>query len=300
MGDGTEFENNLSNDPDYYFQQYAWFDKFKPLSSSVPDRPFLLLPSIAARARRLLQGRNHKQVISAASTIDWLISDHRALIKAGKRQFADYVPINTMGDGPNDVEILKDGINWYVLGDDEEFPDGEESEYFAVLALSYLAEALDWLAGHKDGRVTEGNDFYSMSMAGEFALRAMDAISHGEQSVNALYYSTKFSEAQRNLQNTIIRVNEIAAKQAQEKISIRASKNAIKGHAIRNEAREFAKREWRAHSDSYDGNKSAFARYYVRRVKNEYNVDVTEKQMREVWLVDTPPASKPAGKLAGG
>jgi hypothetical protein len=59
-------------------------------------------------------------------------------------------------------------------------------------------------------------------------------------------------------------------------------------------AREFVQNEWEAHRDEYEGNKSAFARDYVRRVLNELNVKVTEKTLREVWL-STPTASKPAG-----
>lgn len=59
-------------------------------------------------------------------------------------------------------------------------------------------------------------------------------------------------------------------------------------------AKEFVQHEWLQHSEAYEGNKSAFARDYVRRVKNELDVTVTEKTLREVWL-RTPVASKQAG-----
>ena len=75
----------------------------------------------------------------------------------------------------------------------------------------------------------------------------------------------------------------------------RARMKAVKRHASTNRARNFVLNEWARHKIAYSGNKSAFARDYVRRVKNEHDLTVTEKQMREVWLSDTPLASKPAG-----
>ena len=61
-----------------------------------------------------------------------------------------------------------------------------------------------------------------------------------------------------------------------------------------NAAKLFVISEWQSHRNSYGDNKSAFARHYVRRVKNEFAVDVTEKQLREVWLKPTPPAGTTA------
>lgn len=75
---------------------------------------------------------------------------------------------------------------------------------------------------------------------------------------------------------------------------------AIKGHAKNHAAKEFVKAEWGKHSSEYDYNKSAFTRHYVRRVFNELGVTVTEKQMREVWLQDSPSASKTDGAPANG
>lgn len=65
-------------------------------------------------------------------------------------------------------------------------------------------------------------------------------------------------------------------------------------------AKVFVQDEWRAFRAEYRS-KSEFARHYAPRVRNEF-VDgkgdplrVTEKTIREVWLSDNPPASKPAG-----
>ena len=77
--------------------------------------------------------------------------------------------------------------------------------------------------------------------------------------------------------------------------SSEAVDRAIKGHLKHHRARKFVEAEWGKHKHAYKGNKSAFSRVYARRVKNELGVDITEKQMREVWLVDTLFADKPDG-----
>jgi hypothetical protein len=74
-----------------------------------------------------------------------------------------------------------------------------------------------------------------------------------------------------------------------------AKRNAVIRHINNNKARDFIVSEWAKYQKDYQNNKSAFARDYVRRISHELDVTVTEKQMREVWLKDTPPASKPAG-----
>jgi hypothetical protein len=66
---------------------------------------------------------------------------------------------------------------------------------------------------------------------------------------------------------------------------------ADKRHAPAREAKAFVVGEWKQHGDAYKGNKSDFSRHYVRRVLAEFNVRITEKQMREVWLKDNPVAA---------
>jgi hypothetical protein len=73
------------------------------------------------------------------------------------------------------------------------------------------------------------------------------------------------------------------------------SLKAWRQHAGRRAAMEFVVAEWEKYRDDYSGNKTAFTRDYVKRVFREHSVTVTEKQMREVWLKDTPSASTPAG-----
>lgn len=71
----------------------------------------------------------------------------------------------------------------------------------------------------------------------------------------------------------------------------RASAGGKAKYETHNRAREFVAQEWATHRSAYGGNKSEFARHYVRRVFNEFGVSITEKTVREVWLADTPTAS---------
>jgi hypothetical protein len=77
-------------------------------------------------------------------------------------------------------------------------------------------------------------------------------------------------------------------------LSERAAANAARGHAPRNEARQWIWTEWMAYR-AESPNKSEFARLYSRRLKQERGLDVKEKTIREVWLRDPPAASKQAG-----
>ncbi|WP_454903342.1 hypothetical protein [Variovorax gossypii] len=65
-----------------------------------------------------------------------------------------------------------------------------------------------------------------------------------------------------------------------------AKKAVAARHASTRPAKQFVTAEWQEHRSEYANNKSAFARDYVRRIKNEFDLKVTEKQLREVWLKD--------------
>lgn len=65
-------------------------------------------------------------------------------------------------------------------------------------------------------------------------------------------------------------------------------------------ARAFVIAEWQKYKADYENNKSEFSRIYVKRVLNEYDAKISDKQMREVWLKDTPSTGSPSGLPAGG
>lgn len=73
----------------------------------------------------------------------------------------------------------------------------------------------------------------------------------------------------------------------------RAQETAARRHIKNDQPKIFVASEWQAYRVEYANNKSAFARVYVRLLKQRFGVDITEKQLREVWLRDTPSARKP-------
>jgi nicotinic acid phosphoribosyltransferase len=55
-------------------------------------------------------------------------------------------------------------------------------------------------------------------------------------------------------------------------------------YAKNKEPKLFVQSEWLKHKEAYENNKTDFVEKYRKRVWNEYEVKITEKQMREVWL----------------
>jgi hypothetical protein len=66
----------------------------------------------------------------------------------------------------------------------------------------------------------------------------------------------------------------------------RAAVAANARHAPTNEARVWVQQQWKDHGHAapYGGNKSEFARQYVKNVKAEFDIKVEEKTIAEVWL----------------
>jgi hypothetical protein len=79
-----------------------------------------------------------------------------------------------------------------------------------------------------------------------------------------------------------------------------ARRNSDKRFESLRKARTWLIEEWGRNQAAYGGNKSEFARHYVRLLLAQRGVKVTEKTVREVWLNDTPDSSKRAGMPASG
>jgi len=158
-----------------FFRQ---FEEFDPLTG-VPDRyPLSFLPSIVERARALLKERTRDEIINAAHNVDFFIDEYfrdekdkyvRRLVETGGWELG-YLPLearnetgirNLLDNWPpeaddrpldiptsentSEVDALKACIDDYALSDDAEFPGGRTFEYFAVLTLWLVADALKWL-----------------------------------------------------------------------------------------------------------------------------------------------------------
>lgn len=82
---------------------------------------------------------------------------------------------------------------------------------------------------------------------------------------------------------------------------MQAQRGGIAKNAKHADAKKFVLEEWSKHQAAYKGNKSAFSRDYAARVRREFTdrfgvaIHISEKQIREVWLSNTPAAGKQAG-----
>ncbi len=204
-----------------YFRQ---FKKFDPKTGYVRGYPFKQLPEIAERARAILWNRTAEQIEAAAYGIDWAIDEYfngllnqeseRLRREASALELCGVIP----GWPPSEEELeeiptkentselaaLKECVVWWDDLGGEEFPDGKQHEFFAVLSLWLVADALSWLESTKELEernilaVVEAAGLFkrtnlselcdddiqelttSYSLAGDSALKAMDAVCHAE------------------------------------------------------------------------------------------------------------------------
>lgn len=228
------------------------FRAMDPLEGRVPSYPFSLLPTIVARARRLLAGRTREQIFSATRSIDWLIDEHfrRELETAVEEAIGQGGPdldqmsnedrsqaaiqriarrISMAADssaspesaGMMGVDALRARIGSYTL-DDDDFPNGQEFEYFAVLALREAARTVGSLSRasrekRDEARVAgfpSGFTELTLLLAGEGAIEAMAALCEAER-----------------LHAINMTIDEMAKVRARKQISLTASKAAILRHA---------------------------------------------------------------------
>jgi hypothetical protein len=177
------------------------FERFDPLLGDVPFFPFSCLPEIAFRARTLLESHTIEQITSIAidisQNIDEYLSEckHKIIAqlendiggtdkyevyfewdggsyKNGRYLFnedmLDELNIETW-ENINEVDILKIiSGNWnnILMG----YVENKDFELFSVLSLWLLSNALSF----QDKTPT------SLSLSGEYALKAMDAVCYAE------------------------------------------------------------------------------------------------------------------------
>ena len=186
------------------------------MSGDVPSHPFTYLPEIASRARSLLQYRTLKQITLIAKRIiyevdgyffdikDTAISEMKEkLNERGEdfKKFFDWDGSSKIDNGrwifkddmedeldiqteknTSEVDVLKSIIEYrdscFFLPEGapeperEEWPEGSRHELFAVLSLWLLADAIE---------CADRKFIYSLSIAGEYAIKAMDAVCYAER-----------------------------------------------------------------------------------------------------------------------
>lgn len=147
--------------------------EFDAFTDEVPFEPIWRLRVMQARAKLVLENRSEHEIRVAASTIEWLTNEYFYKEKEswitlqvktngsilrhlpdedrteyGLRELVDHNPdiISDEFDFPNEentsrLEALEESLKGVDL-DDENFPDAKPYEYFAVLALVLIGEAI--------------------------------------------------------------------------------------------------------------------------------------------------------------
>jgi hypothetical protein len=267
------------------------FQEFDPVSGYVSEHPFSRLPEIASRSRSILIGKKAAQIESALkrvnSEIDRFFSDlkyqavEELTIKfnndpetyqeffewdGGTAANGRWLYRNDMDEeldvptaqNSSQVEALKtiiehrDSCFFLPKGEPEpepdHWPEGRTHELFAVLALGLLANCLQW--------TSRGHGSASLSIAGECALEAMDAVCFAEHlrevewleqfHKRQLLEASVSQEAQLGDMREAVRKSLIAEQIAheQEKQATRSEMMNAARHQSTNAARELVCKDW--------------------------------------------------------
>lgn len=190
-----------------------------------------------------------------------------------KEGMEDQLDIPT-AENTSEVDVLKDSNCWYVLDDDSGdgcLPDGKVYEYFAVLSLWLLADSLEWLKHN-------GAPSVRFSLAGEYALKAMDAVCYGEH----LQAIERINEAH---------IQEKATKQSEDKKqrSLKAQALNIARHRKDYEAKDLVIKEWEKDKSKFSSGEKAgihFADWLLRQGVDAESKSLYDYQPRQVatWL----------------
>lgn len=273
------------------------FPDFDPLSGHVPEHHFSLLPDIARRARSILSRRTAEQIDSAARRINSEIEKYFRDLKdqavdeltvkfwnspeeyeeffewdGGTRANGRWLYRDEMDEeldiptaqNTSEVDALKTIIENRDSGllspessstpEADHWPEGNTDELFAVLSLWLLADSIEFV----EGAVT-----HNLIVAGECALKAMDAVCYAEhvREVKWLeqFHKKELLEATGNqearLQNLAADTRRaLAAEQLaheREKQSIRAERLNAARHKTTNEAKDLVCAEWEKAADAF-------------------------------------------------
>ncbi len=174
-----------------------------------------------------------------------------------KDSMLDELDIPT-AENTSEVDAIKECLGeWDDLGG-EEFPDGKPQDFFAVLSLWLLADTIEWgvgkpspiVANFQSSKMAELvrqrdpldhlDKSYRIMMAGQSALKALDAVCHAEHLREVAQLEQAFSSKE-------------ITKQAEESKhrSMRTEKLNISRHQNRNEARAKVIDKWQKTPDEW-------------------------------------------------
>lgn len=191
------------------------FKRFDPLNGIVPPNLFFYhLNDIAARARKILRGRTSDELHWAGQSIDWMIDCYiEKLADEAKLESTEPVLRHYF----NDVYWFLECSSNYIYSGIRKFKDAKRFEFFAVLALWQVIEALEYC-----GKIAFQFSSHSINnqMAGCSAIQAMEAICNAEMLSRIEYWDAKVDDVAKKTEEVIA-----------EKAFLKKSEAAIKGKA---------------------------------------------------------------------
>lgn len=211
-----------------YFRQ---FEQCNPLTVSPPAEPLATLSEIAVRARRLLTERTLTQMVEMAESADWMIDN--AVQEAVEAAASEEDGAEPERHERSDATWLDACIDYYDLATDLESGSSRDYEYFAVLALWKVADAVLALYPAVDGHtaslsvVAEPSAFQIAAAAGS-ALAAMEAVCIGERRQLVGHLTSVWRKHAGQFGSAPVASTD---EQVRQKISIQARKAAIRKHA---------------------------------------------------------------------
>lgn len=187
----------------------------------------------------------------------------RDLIRRGLPDNADpneYFDFPT-SDSTTEVDALKACIDSYDIEDDG-FKDAKQHEYFAVLALWLVGDCLSWLRKGKQQRaLTQLNgpgkglrkiltdETISLSIAGQSALLAMDAVCYAEHLKAAERHFENIATLRKELHQREQSIEAIT----EEKVAQRRSQTAREAAAKRHEENVALREQAIQHYEANEG-----------------------------------------------
>lgn len=269
-----------------FFKQFEAFD---PLSGYVPEYPFSCLPEIAGRARSILNGKTHLQLVGAAKRIDEEIERHLEYLK--------YVAVSDLkiklqAEGSLETYFEWTGGDWDDGGGDEcwKFNDDlvddleipTDSNCNEVDALKTIIEDRDCCFFLPEGAPEPEPDEYPegkthelfavlalwlladaiewadsrgrnhLPIAARYAVKAMDAVCYAEHLREIEWYKTYLKkQSGAELTDALRRQHEDHQKAAKQARSERAKELNKFRHAPKNHAKEVVTAEWAKNTSQF-------------------------------------------------
>lgn len=276
--------------------QSEYFKIFNPLTCYIPKpQPFANLDSILGRAKFLLKGRSLDEIMDAAMNMDWVIHENFRCIKedeisrlrfkqntdsdefdnffiwdGGSAANGKYL-FDDSKEGELDIEtsentrVIDALYMCFPLYDDlggEEFINGKKYEYFAILAMWQLVEAMIWLdvdfkknlskltAIKPD--IVEYHEFIVKLIQHFKGRKNIEfAAQHAMDATEAICYAEQLFEIQKIQLGLDLKIEIELEKKDVKRKSIISEKLNIARHKVRNVAFELVTNEWAKNQNQF-------------------------------------------------